>query len=71
MLQAVGRKTGEGKWLRVSTSPFDEDHFDEPESRGWHASAVMTDLEESAIVVWGGLSEENKRLGDGWILRLG
>ncbi|KAI6784214.1 Epithiospecifier protein-like protein [Emericellopsis cladophorae] len=71
MLQAVGRKTGEGKWLRVTTSPFDEDNADEPESRGWQASAVMTDLEESAIVIWGGLSEENKRLGDGWILRLG
>ncbi|KAI9900779.1 hypothetical protein N3K66_005041 [Trichothecium roseum] len=73
-MQAVGRKTGEGKWLRVTTSPYDEDSTDyeqEPARRGWLASAVLGETEESAIVFWGGLGEDNKRLGDGWILRLG
>ena len=70
--QAVGRETGEGKWQRVSTAPYDDDSFNgEPEPRGWLASAVLTDLEESAIVISGGLSEDNERLGDAWILRLG
>jgi hypothetical protein len=72
VFQAVGRKTGEGKWTKVSTAPYDDDNDDsEPVPRGWLASAVMADLEESAIVVWGGLGEDNRRLGDGWILRLG
>ncbi|KAL6857703.1 hypothetical protein ACO1O0_005145 [Amphichorda felina] len=71
--QAMGRKTGEGKWQRVLTAPYDDDDdFDEqPGPRGWLASAVMVDLEESAIVISGGLSEGNERLGDAWILRLG
>lgn len=30
----------------------------------------MGELEENGIFVWGGLNSENKRLGDGWILRL-
>lgn len=72
MWQAIGRKTGEGTWQRVSTAPYDDDNFDEePAPRGWLASAVMADLEESAIVISGGLSEHNERLGDAWILRLG
>lgn len=70
MWRAAGKKTGEGKWTRVTTGPYDEDQFDEPEPRGWLASAVMSDLEESAIMIYGGLSEGNDRLGDGWILRL-
>lgn len=72
VLQAVGRKTGEGKWTKVDLAPYDDDNSDEmPEQRGWLSSAVMVDLEESAILVWGGLGEDNQRLGDGWILRLG
>lgn len=71
MMQAVGRKTGEGKWTKVSLSPYDDDNTDEmPVARGWLASAVMGDLEENAILIWGGLSEQNQRLHDGWILRL-
>lgn len=70
VFQAMGRKTGEGKWFKVVTSPYDDDNDDgEPLSRGWMASAVMADLEESAIVIWGGLGADNRRLGDGWILR--
>ncbi len=71
VMQAVGRKTGEGKWNKVVTLPYDDDMDDSlPAGRGWLASAPMTNLEESSILFWGGLSEDNKRLGDGWILRL-
>lgn len=70
VFQAMGRKTGEGKWFKVATRPYDDDNDDsEPLPRGWMASAVMADLEESAIVLWGGLGPDNRRLGDGWILR--
>ena len=71
-LGAVGRKTGEGKWTKVDLSPYDDDIDDElPAPRGWLASAPMGDLDESGILIWGGLGEDNQRLGDGWILRLG
>lgn len=72
LLQLAGRKTGEGRWTRVTTTPHDDDVSDEePVPRGWLASAPMTDLEDNAIVLWGGLDDQNERLGDGWILRLG
>ncbi|KAJ4313113.1 hypothetical protein N0V84_009594 [Fusarium piperis] len=72
MWQAVGRKTGEGKWTPVDLTPYDDDNSDElPESRGWIASAPMGDLEENAIFIWGGVGEDGERLGDGWILRVG
>lgn len=72
VMQAVGRKTGEGKWTKVELSPHDEDNDDTlPAPRGWLATAPMGDLAENAIFVWGGLGEDNQRLGDGWILRLG
>ncbi|KAH8169406.1 galactose oxidase, central domain-containing protein [Sarocladium implicatum] len=71
-LQLTGRKTGEGQWTRVTTMPHDDDVSDEePVPRGWLASAPMTDLEDNAIILWGGLDDQNERLGDGWILRLG
>ncbi|KAI1081186.1 hypothetical protein F5B20DRAFT_537145 [Whalleya microplaca] len=74
VMHAVGRKTGEGKWTRVSTGPYDDDDpldVRGPEPRGWLASAPLGDLEENAVLVFGGLSERNERLGDGWIFRLG
>ncbi|KAL6363297.1 hypothetical protein LRP88_02709 [Fusarium phalaenopsidis] len=72
MWQAVGRKTGEGKWTPVGLEPYDDDNSDElPESRGWIASAPMGDLEENGILIWGGVGEDGQRLGDGWILRVG
>ncbi|UPL00651.1 hypothetical protein LCI18_011585 [Fusarium solani-melongenae] len=72
MWQAVGRKTGEGKWSPVDLEPYDDDNSDElPESRGWIASAPMGDLEENGILIWGGVGEDGQRLGDGWILRVG
>ncbi|KAJ4133535.1 hypothetical protein NW768_005121 [Fusarium equiseti] len=72
MWQAVGRKTGEGKWTKLDLAPYDDDNSDEmPEPRGWLASAPMGELEESGVLIWGGLGEDNQRLGDGWILRVG
>lgn len=71
VMQAVGRKTGEGRWNKVLTMPHDvELDGTMPAGRGWLASAPMTNLEDSGILFWGGLGEDNKRLGDGWILRL-
>ncbi|KAK1715823.1 kelch domain-containing protein [Colletotrichum lupini] len=71
MLQAIGRPTGEGKWTRLSMEPYDDDNDDgQPAPRGWFAAAAMGDVEEAGVVVWGGLSSENKRLRDGWILRI-
>ncbi|KAH8699494.1 hypothetical protein BGZ61DRAFT_351058 [Ilyonectria robusta] len=72
MWQAVGRPTGEGKWTKVDLAPYDDDNdIEMPAPRGWLSSAVMGDLEENAILIWGGLGEDNRRLDDGWILRLG
>ncbi|GFP56903.1 hypothetical protein TASIC1_0007039500 [Trichoderma asperellum] len=70
MLQAVGRKTGEGKWTKVTMGPYDEEVLEMPRGRGWLASAPMSDLEETGIVIWGGLDDNNRRRGEGWILRL-
>jgi hypothetical protein len=70
----LGRKTGEGQWVPVEMSPFDDEDdaaAEGPGPRGWIASAPMGDLEDTGIVIWGGLDGRNKRLGDGWILRLG
>ncbi|KAF4460600.1 hypothetical protein FALBO_12616, partial [Fusarium albosuccineum] len=72
MWQAMGRKTGEGKWSKVDLTPYDDDNSEElPVSRGWLASAPMGELEENGILIWGGISDGNQRLGDGWILRVG
>lgn len=73
VLQAIGRPTGEEKWTRVVARPYDaEDPIDArgPGARGWVAGAPLGDLEENAILVFGGLNEKNERLGDGWIFRL-
>lgn len=64
----------EGKWFRVETEAYDDEDdaaAQGPGPRGWFATAHMGQLEERGIVVWGGLDGANKRLGDGWILRLG
>ena len=37
-----------------------------PGERGWFASDM--DLEGGKVVIWGGIDQGNKRLGDGWIL---
>ncbi|KAM0287483.1 hypothetical protein ACHAQH_000436 [Verticillium albo-atrum] len=72
MWQAFGKPTGEGKWNRLQMGPFDDDHDDgEPAPRGFIGTAPMGELDEAGIIVWGGVGSGNKRLSDGWILRLG
>jgi hypothetical protein len=69
---------GEGVWTKVETRPFDEDYEGDdeydgdvtPRARGWFAMSKLGDVEESGLVLWGGLREDNKRLADGWIFRL-
>ncbi|KAI5858171.1 hypothetical protein GGS23DRAFT_586895 [Durotheca rogersii] len=73
ILQSMGRKTGEGRWTRVTTTPYDDEDnaaAEGPGPRGWIASAPLGDLEENAVFVFGGLDGSNRRLGDGWIFRL-
>ncbi|KAK4104080.1 hypothetical protein N658DRAFT_514078 [Parathielavia hyrcaniae] len=70
----VGKKSGEGSWTRVQMGPHDDEDdasAEGPGPRGWIATAPVGELEENGIVVFGGLDEGNRRLGDGWILRLG
>ncbi|KAI8299152.1 Nitrile-specifier protein 5 [Colletotrichum sp. SAR11_240] len=71
MWSSMGWQTGEGRWTQLTMEPYDDDNDDgEPAPRGWFAAAPMADVEESGVVIWGGLSSENKRLRDGWILRI-
>lgn len=65
-LQALGKETGEAKWSRVSVEAAESGEV--PQARGWFASASMGDSDEASIVLWGGLNDENQRMGDGWIL---
>ncbi|KAM0333109.1 hypothetical protein ACHAQA_001768 [Verticillium albo-atrum] len=72
MWQALGKPTGEGKWNKLQMGPYDDDNEDgEPAPRSYIATAPMGELEETGIIVWGGVGSGNKRLSDGWILRLG
>ncbi|KAK8083576.1 hypothetical protein PG996_002357 [Apiospora saccharicola] len=73
-LRLAGRKTGEGRWTRVTPGPYDDEvdmDIEGPGARGWFAAANMGDLEEGGVVLFGGKNEANQRLGDGWIFRLG
>ena len=74
VLSVVGRKNAGGKWTKVEMGPYDDEDdasVPGPGPRGWLASGVVTDLEDNGVVIWGGLNDDNKRMGDGWILRLG
>ncbi|EGY18313.1 hypothetical protein VD0002_g9743 [Verticillium dahliae] len=72
MWQALGKPTGEGKWNRLQMGPYDDDNDDgEPLPRGYIATAAMGELEESGILVWGGVGSGKRHMSDGWILRLG
>ncbi|KAK4226507.1 nitrile-specifier protein 2 [Podospora fimiseda] len=67
-------KTGEGKWVKVALGPEDDEDDESaegPGGRAWIASTTMGELEENGIVVWGGKTDGEKVLGDGWVLRLG
>lgn len=66
----VNAKTGEGSWAKVyiSESSMEEGQLVQPSSRGWFASAQANDLGKDSVVLWGGLTSNNERAGDGWIL---
>ena len=71
--QALGRETGEGKWSQVMASDAEgvegEDvHNLVPGERGWFSSSIMNDIDQSAIMLWGGLNGKNEREDNGWIL---
>ncbi|KAH9900147.1 hypothetical protein F4778DRAFT_740336 [Xylariomycetidae sp. FL2044] len=74
MLQAVGRRTGEGRWTPVAAAPYDDEADADvrgPGPRGRVAAAPLGDIEESGVLVLGGVGEKGARLGDAWIFRLG
>ncbi|ORY57314.1 kelch domain-containing protein [Pseudomassariella vexata] len=60
--QVMGRKTGEGKWTKITPAPFDEEEDMDIEglAKG-----------ENGIFLFGGVNEKNRRQGDGFIFRLG
>lgn len=69
---ALGKKGNtEGRWTKVLGEPYDDDSVETPVARGWMGASVIEDMDEPAVLVWGGVGEANQRLGDGWILRLG
>jgi hypothetical protein len=73
--QALGRETGEGLWSEVYVADAEGKEGDDvksltPGERGWFASSAMGDLDESAIILWGGLNARNEREDNGWILRI-
>ena len=68
----VGAKTAEGSWAKVDIPEpsMTEGRKDLPGARGLFASCQGNDLDPGSIVLWGGIREDNQRLGDGWILTL-
>lgn len=73
--QVLGRETGEGLWSEVYVADAEGMEGEDvrlltPGSRGWFASSAMGDLDESAVILWGGLNGKNEREDNGWILRI-
>lgn len=66
----VGAKTGEGSWAQVEIpeATMTDGQLEHPGQRGWFASAQGQDLDRGSIVIWGGLTSDNTRAGDGWVL---
>ncbi|KAJ7885099.1 hypothetical protein B0H14DRAFT_2699687 [Mycena olivaceomarginata] len=63
---AAAGKISEGKWTKVDVRSVDNTSVEGPGRRGWIATAKT----ENGVVLWGGLDQDNQRLGDGWIFRL-
>jgi N-acetylneuraminic acid mutarotase len=59
-------QVSEGKWTKVDVRSVDNTSVEGPGRRGWIATAKT----ENGVVLWGGLDQDNQRLGDGWIFRL-
>lgn len=80
-LQAIGRKTGQGRWTKVAVKPYEADEGDmdsasdglaegAPAPRAWLASAPMMDVDENGIVMLGGVGDGGRTMDDAWILRI-
>ena len=69
--QLVGAKTAEGTWARVGIPETSmSGKTEHPGPRGWFASAKGEDLDPLTIYLWGGVTSDNTRSGDGWMLTL-
>jgi len=68
--EAIGTRTGEGAWAQVQIleAKRSGDVQAHPGPRGWFASGSDRDIDAGSVVLWGGIGENNQRLGDGWIL---
>ena len=74
--QALGKETGEGLWSQVVVSDAEGEEGDDvrslvPSARGSFASSTLGDLDNTGIILWGGLNDRNESADDGWILTLG
>lgn len=74
--QALGRETGEGLWSQVQVSDAEGMEGEDvkklvPSERGWFPSSSMGDVDNTSIILWGGLNDKNEREDDGWILTVG
>lgn len=70
--RVVGAKTGQNTWAKVDIpeASMQAGQMDSPGSRGWFASAQGQDIGTDTVVLWGGVSANNVRAGDGWILTI-
>ncbi|KAI9779882.1 MAG: hypothetical protein M1835_004615 [Candelina submexicana] len=71
--QLFGASTGESEWAEAKVLATEE--IEEkgkktslPGERGGFASAAAEDLDRGSIVLWGGISGEGERMGDGWMI---
>lgn len=63
-----GAKTAEGTWARCDIPEASKTRTTEhPGQRGWFASSCQ-DMDPGSIILWGGVTSNNHRAGDGWIL---
>ena len=70
--QLFGAKTGEGNWARCDIPEASKTGMTEhPGKRGWFACASSQDLDPNSIILWGGLTKDNERAADGWVLTVG
>lgn len=69
--QLFGAKTAEGTWARCDVPETSmTERIESPGQRGWFASAPGLDLEPGSITLWGGLTSNNQRAADGWVLTI-
>ncbi len=64
--QLIGKGTGESSWVKVEIPESTKSGGEQahPGPRGWFASASAQDVDAESIVLWGGIGENNERLGD-------